>query len=39
MTPTTTTARVTPRRDPRYHLSRRELDRLMREIPRGPGRP
>ncbi|GAU66676.1 hypothetical protein SSP35_03_03240 [Streptomyces sp. NBRC 110611] len=36
MTATTTTQRTEPKLDPRYHLSRREYERLMRQIPRGP---
>lgn len=31
-----TSGRVKPKPDPRYHLSRRDYDRLMRETPRGP---
>jgi len=27
--------RAEPKPDPRYHLSHREYERLMREIPRG----
>ncbi|WP_277607956.1 hypothetical protein [Streptomyces boncukensis] len=42
MTTTTTTPRRPQRAerkpDPRYHLSRREYERLMRQVPRGPHR-